>query len=123
MRQEFALLGVKVVLIEPGAAKTGIFTTSRGAREAWLALRPDLEGRYRLAIEAMERAIAKSGADDPQVVVRAVMSALSGEHSKPHVVVGKGTGAILLLSRLPVRLRDRLTRSALGLSKALRPVD
>src|ERR1700722_13809282 len=41
MRQEFAPLGIKVVLIEPGAMKTGIFATSKAARGAWLAQRPD----------------------------------------------------------------------------------
>ena len=66
MRQEFAPLGVKVVLIEPGAMKTGIFATSRAARDEWLAQRPDVEQRYRPALAAMERAFEKSGADDPE---------------------------------------------------------
>jgi NAD(P)-dependent dehydrogenase (short-subunit alcohol dehydrogenase family) len=123
MRQEFAPLGVKVVLIEPGAMKTGIFATSRAARDEWLAQRPDVERRYRPAFAAMERAFEKSGADDPEVVVKAVMAALSARRTKPRAVVGKGTGAFVVLSRLPTRLRDRLVRSALGLSKALQPAD
>ena len=40
---------------------------------------------------------------------------------KPRAVVGKGTGAPLLLSRLPIRLRDRMVKSALGLGGALNP--
>jgi hypothetical protein len=40
---------------------------------------------------------------------------------KPRAVVGKGTGALLLLSRLPIRLRDRMVKSALGLSGAVNP--
>jgi hypothetical protein len=103
--------------------KTGIFATSRATREAWLAQRPDVERRYRPAFAAMERAFEKSGADDPEVVVKAVMAALSGRGAKPRTVVGKGTGAFVLMSRLPIRLRDRLMRSALGLSEALRPAD
>jgi NAD(P)-dependent dehydrogenase (short-subunit alcohol dehydrogenase family) len=83
MRQEFAPLGVKVVLIEPGAMKTGIFATSRAAREEWLAQRPDVERRYRPQLAAMERAFEKSGADDPEVVVKAVVAALSGRRAKP----------------------------------------
>ena len=78
MRLEFAPLGIKVFLIEPGAMKTGIFATSKAARDAWLAERPDLERRYRPALAAMERAFEKSGADDPEVVVKAVMAVLSG---------------------------------------------
>jgi NAD(P)-dependent dehydrogenase (short-subunit alcohol dehydrogenase family) len=123
MRQEFAPLGVKVFLIEPGAMKTGIFATSRAAREGWLAQRPDVERRYRPALTAMERAFEKSGADDPEVVVKAVMAALSGQLVKPRAVVGKGAGAFVMMSRLPIRLRDQLVRSALGLSAALRPAD
>ncbi len=123
MRLEFAPLGVKVYLIEPGAMKTGIFATSRAARDAWLAERPDLERRYRPALAAIERAFARSGADDPNVVVKAVVAALSGRGAKSRTVVGKGAGAFLLLSRLPTRTRDRLVKSALGLSEALRPAE
>jgi NAD(P)-dependent dehydrogenase (short-subunit alcohol dehydrogenase family) len=123
MRQEFAPLGIKVFLIEPGAMKTGIFATSRAARDTWLAERPDIERRYRPALAAMERAFEKSGADDPEIVVNAVMAALSGRRAKPRAVVGKGAGAFVLMSRLPIRLRDRLVRSALGLSEALRPAN
>jgi NAD(P)-dependent dehydrogenase (short-subunit alcohol dehydrogenase family) len=123
MRQEFAPLGVKVFLIEPGAMKTGIFDTARVAREAWLAKRPELERRYRPAMAAMERAFAKAGADDPDVVVEAVMTALTSRGAKPRTVVGKGTGAFMLLSRLPTRLRDRMIRSALGLNQALKPAE
>jgi NAD(P)-dependent dehydrogenase (short-subunit alcohol dehydrogenase family) len=123
MRQEFAPLGIKVFLIEPGAMKTGVFATSRAARDAWLAQRPDVERRYRPALAAMERAFEKSGADDPEVVVNAVMGALSGRRTKPRAVVGKGVGAFVLMSRLPIRLRDRLVRSALGLNTVLKPAD
>jgi NAD(P)-dependent dehydrogenase (short-subunit alcohol dehydrogenase family) len=123
MRQEFAPLGIRVVLIEPGAMKTGIFATSRAARDAWLHERPEVERRYRPALAAMERAFEKSGADDPDVVVKAVMAALSARRAKPRAVVGKGAGAFVMMSRLPIRLRDRLVRSALGLSAALKPID
>lgn len=123
MRLEFAQFGIRVFLIEPGAMRTGIFATAKAARQAWLAERPDLERRYRPAFAAMERAFEKSGADDPEVVVNAVMAALSGRRAKLRTVVGKGAGAFVLLSRLPIRLRDRLVKSALGLSEALRPAD
>ena len=123
MRQELAPLGVKVFLIEPGAMKTGIFATAKAARETWLAERPELEQRYRPAFTAMERAFAKAGADDPEIVVEATMKALSRRGAKARAVVGKGTGAFMLLSRLPVGLRDRLVRSALGLGQALKPAD
>jgi NAD(P)-dependent dehydrogenase (short-subunit alcohol dehydrogenase family) len=123
MRLEFAPLGIKVFLIEPGAMKTGIFATSRAARDEWLAQQPDVERRYRPALTAMDRAFEKSGADNPEIVVKAVIAALSPRRAKPRAVVGKGAGAFVLMSRLPIRLRDRLVRSALGLTEALRPAD
>jgi len=123
MRLEFAPLGIKVFLIEPGAMKTGIFATSRAARDAWLAERPDLERRYRPALVAMERAFERSGADDPEVVVCAVMAVVSGRGARLRAVAGKGAGVFVMMSRLPIRLRDRLMKSALGLSEALKPAD
>ncbi|MBV8105194.1 MAG: SDR family NAD(P)-dependent oxidoreductase [Hyphomicrobiales bacterium] len=123
MRLEFAQFGIRVFLIEPGAMKTGIFATAKAARDVWLADRPDLERRYRPAFAAMERAFEKSGADDPEVVVTAVIAVLSGRRARLRTVVGKGAGAFVLASRLPIRLRDRLVKSALGLSEALRPAN
>lgn len=75
MRLEFGQFGIDVILIEPGAMKTGIFATSRGARDASLAQMPEQEQHYRAALAAMDRAFEKAGADDPRVVVEAVMGA------------------------------------------------
>lgn len=120
MRLEFAQFGIDVILIEPGAMKTGIFSTSRAARDANLSTLPDLERRYRPALVQMDRAFEKAGADDPEVVVKAVMRALLGQRAKLRAVVGKGTGMLLMLSRLPTGVRDRLVKNALGLTAALK---
>jgi NAD(P)-dependent dehydrogenase (short-subunit alcohol dehydrogenase family) len=121
MRLEFAPFGIEVVLVEPGAMRTGIFATSRAARDAILSAVPEQENRYRPALRQMDRAFEKAGADDPAVVVDAVIAALSRRRPRPRVVVGKGTGALLALSHMPIRLRDRLVKSALGLTKVLAP--
>ena len=121
MRMEFAQYGVNVILIEPGAMKTGIFATSRARRDATLAALPEQERHYRDALAAMDRAFEKAGADNPDVVVKAALDALFKKRPKPRVVVGKGTGALLMLSRLPLRMRDKLIKSALGLTAALKP--
>ena len=42
-------------------------------------------------------------------------------HEAASGLVGKGNGALLLLSRLPIRLLDRMVKSALGRSGALNP--
>jgi hypothetical protein len=101
--------------------KTEIFSTSRAARDANLRTLPEQERRYRPALIAMDRAYEKARADDPEVVVNTVIKALFRSHPKPRVVVGKGTGAFLMLSHLPVRARDKLVKRALGLATALKP--
>ncbi len=121
MRLEFAQYGVDVILIEPGAMKTEIFSTSRATRDANLRALPEQERHYRPALIQMDRAFEKAGADDPEVVVDAVIEAIFEKRPKPKVVVGKGTSALLVLSRVPVRTRDKLVKSALGLTAALKP--
>jgi NAD(P)-dependent dehydrogenase (short-subunit alcohol dehydrogenase family) len=120
MRLEFAQYGVDVILIEPGAMRTEIFSTSRATRDANLRAFPEQERRYRPALTEMDRAFEKAGADDPEVVVDAVIKAVSGKRPKPRVVVGKGTSALLMLSYLPIRTRDKLVKNALGLTNALK---
>lgn len=120
MRLEFAQFGIRVILIEPGAMKTGIFTTSRASRDANLSARQDLERHYRPALAAMDRAFEKAGGDNPSVVANAVVKALDERSPKFQTVVGKGTGALLMLTRLPVGLRDKLVKNALGLAGALK---
>ena len=121
MRLEFAQYGIEVILIEPGAMKTEIFSRSRAARDAALLAAPEQERRYRPALAAMDRAFEKAGADDPGVVVDAVIKALFRNRPNPRVVVGRGTGTLMLLARLPIRMRDRLVKNALGLTDALKP--
>jgi NAD(P)-dependent dehydrogenase (short-subunit alcohol dehydrogenase family) len=122
MRMEFAQYGVNVILIEPGAMTTGIFATSRAQRDATLAGLPEQERHYRDALAAMDRAFEKAGGDSPDVVVKAVIEALFKKRPRSRVVVGKGTGALLMLARLPLRTRDKLVKSALGLTAALKPI-
>jgi len=122
MRLEFAQFGIDVILIEPGAMKTGIFSTSRAARDAGLLRLPELEHHYRPALIKMDRAFEKAGADDPQVTVDAVIKALFRNRFSARAVVGKRTSMMLMLSRLPIRARDRLVKGALGLSTVLKPL-
>jgi hypothetical protein len=71
----------------------------------------------------MDRAFEKAGADDPEIVVKAVIRALLGRRAQLRAVVGKGTGMLLMLSRLPTGMRDRLVKNALGLTAALKPAN
>jgi NAD(P)-dependent dehydrogenase (short-subunit alcohol dehydrogenase family) len=59
-RLELAAFGVRVVLIEPGALRTGIFETSRRAQtEAMAGQSPQIVALYRRAIEAAHEALSK----------------------------------------------------------------
>jgi hypothetical protein len=80
-----------------------------------------LERRYRPALIEMHRAFEKAGADDPEAVVMAVVRALLRQRTKLTAVVDKGTGALLMLSRLLLGTRDKLVKNALGLTVALKP--
>lgn len=68
----------------------------------------------------MRAAMRKSGADRPEVVVEAVMRALTEPRPKPRILVGKGASQLAMLRRLPTRLRDRLLMGSLGITRALR---
>jgi hypothetical protein len=58
---------------------------------------PEQERHYRPALAAIDRAFEKAGADDPGVVVDAVTKALFRNRSNPRIVVGRGTGTLMLL--------------------------
>jgi NAD(P)-dependent dehydrogenase (short-subunit alcohol dehydrogenase family) len=120
MRMEFAPLGIRVLLVEPGAMRTSIFATARKLRDDMLSANTQVEERYRAALTAMDNAFERAGADKPEVTVEAIMQALTARTPKARVVVGKGTRSLLLMAKLPIRLRDRLIKNALHLDKALR---
>jgi len=48
------------------------------------------------------------------------IKALFKNRFSARAVVGRRTSAMLMLSRLPIRARDRLVKGALGLSAALK---
>jgi hypothetical protein len=67
----------------------------------------------------MDQAFERAGVDDPSVVVDAVVDAIVQRRPPARRVVGKGTGPLLFLARLPARARDRLVKRALGLTDEL----
>lgn len=120
-RLELKAFGVRVVLIEPGALRTGIFATARQAQaEAMAEQSPEILKLYRAAIDAAHQAMDKLAADDPDVVVRAAMRALNDRHPKPRVLVGKGAAMLARLRMLPDAWRDRLLLNMVGVSKAMK---
>lgn len=121
MRMEFAPFGIKVVLIEPGAIRTDIFAKAAAVQAAALRDQPsEIVAVYRGAMDAVRLAMSKSAADDPQVVVEAVMKALTAPNPKPRVLAGKGAGVLAVLGRLPHGIRDNLLMNSLGIARAMK---
>lgn len=121
MRMELSPFGVEVILIEPGALRTEIFAKSETHQRRSLAEQDrKIVGIYEPAIDAARKAMGSSPADDPDVVARAVMTALTARRPKPRVLVGKGASTLAILSKLPARTRDGLLLGQLGITKALR---
>jgi NAD(P)-dependent dehydrogenase (short-subunit alcohol dehydrogenase family) len=123
MRMEFAPFGIDVVLIEPNGVKTPIWKTSSEAQEEGFKNQPsEIVEAYRPAIKAMKVAFATATTDRPETVSEAVFEALSQEsRPKPRRLIGKGAMQVALVGRLPIRIRDRLLMSSLGISKSLAP--
>jgi NAD(P)-dependent dehydrogenase (short-subunit alcohol dehydrogenase family) len=120
-RLELKAFGVRVVLIEPGALRTGIFATARQAQtEAMAEQSPEILKLYCAAIDAAHQALDKLAADDPDVVVQAAMRALNDRNPKPRVLVGKGAAMLARLRMLPDAWRDRLLLNMVGVSKAMK---
>lgn len=120
MRMEFSPFGVKVILIEPGALKTGIFSKSAALqREALGGQGREVVELYDDAMKAARSASEKTPADNPLVVVSAVLQAMQHPNPKLRTAVGKGTGMLVLLSKLPTRTRDSLLLGSLGIARAM----
>jgi NAD(P)-dependent dehydrogenase (short-subunit alcohol dehydrogenase family) len=121
MRMEFAPLGIKVILIEPGAIATGIHEKSRALqREALAQGSPSKVSFYAPALTAVAGVMKKSPVDQPDVVAKAIIAALTDLNPKPRQTVGKGASQLVVLRYLPIGLRDRLLTGSLGIAKALR---
>lgn len=111
-RMEVASAGVKVILVEPGGFKTGI----------WEEVSDQIDQRAGSAyIDAYKRSafglrLSQGLMGDPDQVARVVGRALSSRFPQDRYLVGIDAAALTLAQRLtPTILRDRVTRLGLGL--------
>lgn len=111
-RMEVASAGVKVILIEPGGFKTGI----------WEEVSDQIERRAGSAYtDAYKRSafglrLSQGLMGDPDQVARVVGRALTSRFPQERYLVGIDAAALTLAQRLtPTVLRDRVTRLGLGL--------
>jgi NAD(P)-dependent dehydrogenase (short-subunit alcohol dehydrogenase family) len=112
LRVEVAGAGVKVILVEPGGFRTGIWEEVGGAAEARAG--SAYGTAYRRSASGLQLTTPLMG--DPSAVARVVGRALASRFPRPRYLVGVDARAIDLASRLyPTPLRDRITRLGLGL--------
>jgi NAD(P)-dependent dehydrogenase (short-subunit alcohol dehydrogenase family) len=112
LRSELAPFGIGVVLIEPGAVATPIWSRGTAAADELAAHLPADASRYDEQMRAARQNAAKGegrGAA-PERVARAIVTALTAGRPRPRQVVGRDARVAATLVRLlPYRLLYRLT--------------
>lgn len=112
LRMEVAQDGVKVVLVEPGGFKTGIWedVEAEVARHAGSRY----EQAYRRSLQGTRMSERFMG--DPAQVARVIAGALDASHPRARYLVGLDAQALALVDRLTVTpVKDRVNRLMLGL--------
>jgi NAD(P)-dependent dehydrogenase (short-subunit alcohol dehydrogenase family) len=111
LRMEVAGSGIRVVLVEPGGFRTGIWEETERQINERAGSRYD--SAYRRTLQSTR--ITQPIMGDPGRVARVIAGALSG-FTRPRYLVGYDATAIALWSRLtPTEIKDRLQRLVLGL--------
>jgi len=112
LRAEVAADGVKVVLVEPGMVRTGI----------WQEANDELSGRAGSQFaSSYERLLSVTRLADPIMgepsrVADAIANAVTSRNPRARYLVGYDAQAIAaLLPFVPTRIRDRVARAILGL--------
>lgn len=112
LRAELAPEGIDVILVEPGAVATAIWSRAREAAEEVRATLPaaGLE-RYGAQLAEAERSALRSSRTGvpPRRAAQVVVRALTARRPAPRYLVGGDARVAAVLASLPFRLRYRLT--------------
>jgi NAD(P)-dependent dehydrogenase (short-subunit alcohol dehydrogenase family) len=112
LRMEVAGAGIKVVVVEPGGFKTGIWERHEGDVERRAGSR--YESGYRRTVTVTQLTEPVMG--DPGRVAKVVAGALTSRWPRSRYLVGHDARALTLFDRLaPTEVKDRITRLVLGL--------
>jgi NAD(P)-dependent dehydrogenase (short-subunit alcohol dehydrogenase family) len=117
LRAELAPSGIEVVLIEPGAIATPIWSRGTAAAEQLLAQLPaEATRRYGPQLQAARDMAARAARTGlrPEAVAEVIVKALAARRPRPRYLVGRGARAVALLAYLPDRLRERLLARVAG---------
>lgn len=112
MRMEVASAGIKVILIEPGGFRTGIWEEV----SAQIDQRADSGYLRSYQRSALGLRLMQPLMGDPALVARVVGRALTSRFPQERYLIGVDAAAMTLAQRLsPTMLRDLVTRTGLGL--------
>lgn len=112
LRAELAPSGIPVVLIEPGAVATPIWSRGAAAGDQMLAqLSPAGKERYGAQITAAQDDAARSARRGlpAKRAAQIVVKALTARNPRPRYLIGNDAHAAAVVARLPYRLIYRLT--------------
>jgi short-subunit dehydrogenase len=111
LRMEVAGCGIRVVLVEPGGFRTGIWEETE--RQIGKRAGSRFDRAYKRTLQSTRLTQPIMG--EPGQVARVITGALSG-FTRPRYLVGYDAAAITVWSRLtPTEIKDRLQRLVLGL--------
>lgn len=114
LRMEVAGDGVKVVLIEPGGFKTGIWEEMVRDVDALEAAGSRFAGAYRRSLQGQRLLEPIMG--QPEACARVIADALTTRSPRSRYLVGLDAQAMLLAQRLtPTFVKDRIVRFGLGI--------
>jgi NAD(P)-dependent dehydrogenase (short-subunit alcohol dehydrogenase family) len=109
---EIASTGVKVVLIEPGGFKTGIWEEGEKTLEQYKDSHYDKA--YKRSLQGTRLSQPIMG--DPAAVARVVVKAISGNNPRARYLVGYDAQFLAAVEKLtPTMVKDRVSRLTLGL--------
>ena len=112
LRAEVASAGIRVVLVEPGGFRTGIWDEMAGDVERRKGSR--FETAYRRSLAATRLAEPLMG--DPASVARVIARALDARSPRSRYLVGYDAHALVAADRLwPAAVKDRFARIVLGI--------
>jgi NAD(P)-dependent dehydrogenase (short-subunit alcohol dehydrogenase family) len=117
LRAELRPTGIEVVLVEPGAIATPIWSRGTTASAQLLQRLPaGAIQRYSTQIQAAQAMAARAARHGlpPEAVAEVIASALAARRPRPRYLVGRDARIAALLTHLPDRLRERLLARAGG---------
>jgi NAD(P)-dependent dehydrogenase (short-subunit alcohol dehydrogenase family) len=119
IRLELAAWNIPVVVIEPGATDTAIFSKAGAAARASLATAdPAVVALYRHRLDAVATATGKQRTAPAEQVAKTIVAAVAAKSPKRHYTTGSDARLAGIVAGLPAGLRERMIGSLLGLRKA-----